>query len=172
MGIFEYASQKSTDGVWTDYRDSDCGQSIQTIQKGFGVKHTVGNENLYVEGGDVKKVLEELSDFQKVLASSSNSITKREKGSGMLKNIIDSKVDTGQAWPVFNRVTEVSQKDSMGSTFLVAGSNGKSGYPYGLWNGILIYKVTQVSRDTVWINFKLEDWQQMSLLCPEIEWEK
>jgi hypothetical protein len=60
----------------------------------------------------------------------------------------------------------------MGSTFLFAGSNGKSGYPYGLWNGNFIFKVTQVSRDTVWINFKLEDWQQMSLPCPEIESEK
>jgi hypothetical protein len=46
------------------------------------------------KGGGAKKVLEELSDFQKVLASSSSSISKKEKGSGMWKNIIDSKVDT------------------------------------------------------------------------------
>jgi hypothetical protein len=55
MGIFEYSSQQSKDGLWTDYRDSDCGRSILTIQKGFGVKHTVGNENLYVEGGGCEK---------------------------------------------------------------------------------------------------------------------
>jgi hypothetical protein len=55
MGIFEYASQQSTDGVWTDYRDSYCSRSIPTIQKGLGVKHTVGKKNLYVEGGGVLK---------------------------------------------------------------------------------------------------------------------
>lgn len=166
MGIFEYASQHSTDSVWTDYRDSECGQSIPSIQKGFGVKHTVGNENLYVEGGDAKKVLKALSDFQTVLKLVPGTITKKDKG-GMWKSIIDPKADKEQLEPYFNKVTKVSQKKSTGRTFYVAGGTRKSGYPYGLSNGNLLFKVTQVSSDTVWINFKLKGWQQMALQYPE-----
>jgi len=165
LGLMEYAntvvSQTEGDGkIWAAFRNSECGQTIPAIQLGFRVKHTVGNNNMYVNG-KAEDIALLLSDFQKVPLSFPGFSHKRN--------------EAFEGWTVLKKGDEQNPfyaKDTVhyrgeSNTFLVSGGTRKSGYPYANWYGNLIFKTEQIADNHVWIHSSLNRWRVMGLQYPE-----